>query len=189
MRRAATAVLAMLLAMTTIAQDAVVREGYFEVRSAETSLTDGVYLLDSRLQLVLSSEALEILERVNELFLQLSEEPEAGVGDLRNRVLELVMHLVGEERKTAIAGRQAAHDREVELLERRIGKLKGNLQASERSLAGLSNSGQVDPGISSIYRDVQGLGAQDSNLDRKRSLMADIFRANVALQKGAVDDN
>ena len=44
-----------------IAQDDLQREGYFEVRSASTELKDGVYVLDARLQLVLSSEALEAL--------------------------------------------------------------------------------------------------------------------------------
>ncbi|MEM6514016.1 MAG: DUF4390 domain-containing protein [Pseudomonadota bacterium] len=38
------------------------REGYFEVRSATTETIDGVVTLDARLQLVLSSEALNALE-------------------------------------------------------------------------------------------------------------------------------
>lgn len=59
--RAAVAILALLFASSGIAQDPIVREGYFEVRSASTELVDGVHLLDSRLQLVLSSEALEAL--------------------------------------------------------------------------------------------------------------------------------
>ncbi len=45
------------------AQDqAIEREGYFEVRSATTDTIDGVVTLDARLQLVLSSEALRALE-------------------------------------------------------------------------------------------------------------------------------
>ncbi len=43
------------------AQDEIVREGYFEVRSASSELIDGVHILDARLQLVLSSEALNAL--------------------------------------------------------------------------------------------------------------------------------
>ena len=43
------------------AQDEVEREGYFEVRSATTVLEEGVHNLDARLQLVLSTEALEAL--------------------------------------------------------------------------------------------------------------------------------
>ena len=46
---------------TSLAQDGVEREGYFEVRSASTRVVDGVHTLDARLQLVLSSEALEAL--------------------------------------------------------------------------------------------------------------------------------
>jgi hypothetical protein len=47
---------------TGIAQDELEREGYFEVRSASTEIVDGVYALDARTQLVLSSEALAALE-------------------------------------------------------------------------------------------------------------------------------
>ena len=60
---AAGALVALLLAATTgaQAQDDPDHAGYFEVRSASTSLVDGVRLLDARLQLVLSSEALDAL--------------------------------------------------------------------------------------------------------------------------------
>lgn len=43
------------------AQDEPDRPGYFEVRSAATRLIDGVHTLDARLQLILSSEALQAL--------------------------------------------------------------------------------------------------------------------------------
>ena len=56
-------VLLSALAMSTgLAQDAVEREGYFEVRSASAEAVEGVHTLDARLQLVLSSEALAALE-------------------------------------------------------------------------------------------------------------------------------
>jgi hypothetical protein len=54
--------LAVFVLGTGLAQDAVEREGYFEVRSASTEIVDGVHTLDARLQLVLSSEALAALE-------------------------------------------------------------------------------------------------------------------------------
>jgi len=53
--------LALLFANCGFAQDQEVREGYFEIRSAETQLVEGVHVLDARMQLVLSSEALEAL--------------------------------------------------------------------------------------------------------------------------------
>lgn len=62
---AAHFVLGLLLVVGTgvgIAQERIPREGYFEVRSASTVPVNGVYTLDARLQLVLSSEALAALE-------------------------------------------------------------------------------------------------------------------------------
>ena len=50
-----------LLVSTAWSQEEVERAGYFEVRSASTRLAGGVHLLDGRLQLVLSSEALQAL--------------------------------------------------------------------------------------------------------------------------------
>jgi hypothetical protein len=54
-------VLAGLVMQPGLAQDGLERAGYFEVRSASTRQIGGVHTLDARLQLVLSSEALEAL--------------------------------------------------------------------------------------------------------------------------------
>ncbi|MEQ9561660.1 MAG: DUF4390 domain-containing protein [Woeseiaceae bacterium] len=43
------------------AQDSTDRAGYFDVRSASTTLVDGVHQLEARLQLVLSDDALDAL--------------------------------------------------------------------------------------------------------------------------------
>lgn len=48
--------------LPVLAQDRPNREGYFDVRSAQTTLQDGVLDLDARLQLVLSDEALAALD-------------------------------------------------------------------------------------------------------------------------------
>ncbi len=53
--------LACLLVAPSLAQNEIEREGYFEVRSASSRLVDGVHVLDARLQLILSSEALRAL--------------------------------------------------------------------------------------------------------------------------------
>ena len=57
----ALAAVAFAAAGIGLAQDRVEREGYFEVRSASTRIVNGVHTLDARLQLVLSSEALDAL--------------------------------------------------------------------------------------------------------------------------------
>lgn len=59
--RCVTAALALSLSLLAFAQSGNDRQGFFSVRSAATRLVDGVHLLDSRLQLVLSDEALDAL--------------------------------------------------------------------------------------------------------------------------------
>ena len=54
--------LTLLVSGNVVAKDKEAdREGYFEVRTAESGLVDGVHVLDARMQLVLSSEALRAL--------------------------------------------------------------------------------------------------------------------------------
>jgi hypothetical protein len=57
-----------------LAQDGIERAGYFEVRSATTRQVGGVHTLDARLQLVLSSEALEALSSGVPLVIELQLE-------------------------------------------------------------------------------------------------------------------
>ena len=68
----------LLLVVTAVgvgfAQEELEREGYFEVRSASTALLDGVHTLDARLQLVLSSEALQALSSGVPLTIELQME-------------------------------------------------------------------------------------------------------------------
>lgn len=59
--RSMLAIVALAIAGSVSAQDPIEREGFFEVRSASTELVNGVRMLDARLQLVLSSEALNAL--------------------------------------------------------------------------------------------------------------------------------
>ena len=61
LRGVMVAACSVLLGSGALAQDPVERAGYFEVRSASTELESGVHMLDARLQLVLSSEALKAL--------------------------------------------------------------------------------------------------------------------------------
>lgn len=61
LRAVACATLCVWATGVSVAQSDVEREGYFEIRSASTELVDGVHKLNARLQLVLSSEALEAL--------------------------------------------------------------------------------------------------------------------------------
>ena len=72
--RLGVALLACLLLGASLAQEGADRPGYFEVRSASTRLVGGVHTLDARLQLVLSSEALEALSSGVPLTIELQTE-------------------------------------------------------------------------------------------------------------------
>ncbi len=125
-----------------------------------------------------------IAGRVQEVFRALAERTGAGMPDLRDRVLELVMDLIRGERRSTIAAQQAARDHEVDRLQRRIAKLSDALTETEGRLAHVAHAAQVAPGISSVYREVQGLDRGDQLFARKRELMGQIFRANLSLRKG-----
>lgn len=106
-----------------------------------------------------------------------------SVDQLAEAALALLLEFADKERKATIAATEAARDREIDLLQRRIAKLTTSLEESEKRMAQLAALKNIDPGISSIYRDVQGLDASDALYERKSALMADIFKANLALQK------
>ncbi|MEM7198951.1 MAG: hypothetical protein AAF628_01710 [Planctomycetota bacterium] len=132
-------------------------------------------------------ENVEIAMRVQELFTELANSDSADLPTLREQTLALVMDLVGNQRKATMEAHTAAQDSEVERLQRRIAKLTSSLATTEKKLVQVASLKDVDPGISSIYRDVQGLDEGDGHVERKRELMSDLFKANLALQKGETE--
>lgn len=82
-------------------------------------------------------------------------------------------------------GREEAYQREIDNLQRRVAKLSQSLGLTESEVNRLRRLKSVDDGISSIYRDVQGLGDQDLQAVLKKELMEKIFEANLDLRKDA----
>lgn len=132
-----------------------------------------------------SEEDAQIREQIALALSDLDElDPEGMAQVLEDRFATLVLNIVSDERAAAHQARAAAKDREVEMLERRIRKLNESLAESEHQLKEMAQLKTLDDGISSIYREVQGLSDADDKFERKRGLMADIFEANLELQKG-----
>jgi predicted RNase H-like nuclease (RuvC/YqgF family) len=73
-------------------------------------------------------------------------------------------------------------DMTIDLLERRLAKLASTLEQTERALQRASASQNLERGIESLYRVVQGLSESDPQVDQKRAMMRDIFRANLELR-------
>jgi diguanylate cyclase (GGDEF)-like protein len=78
-------------------------------------------------------------------------------------------------------------DLKIELLERRVAKLMAMLDVSEEELRRVRSARQVDVGVPSIYREVQGLSSDEAQQERKREMMRSIFEANLALRAKAKD--
>ena len=146
------------------------------------------------LQLKLDQDALELANRYEgenaEIAMKISEvvravaaDSDTKPGDVEGKLMELVMNVISGERENAETARRALRDREVDNLQRRIKKLNETLHTTEGRLRKVSAMKDVDDGISSIYREVQGLDESDSQAGKKKELMAEIFKANLAMRK------
>lgn len=110
--------------------------------------------------------------------------PEAGgeVLKVQGKVVEICLALIRDERQRALAAEVTAHDRQVEMLERRLAKMVEALRRAEDALRHVRSLKQVDDGIESIYRVVQGLDVGAEDAARKKELLSAIFAANVELR-------
>ena len=128
-------------------------------------------------------ENARIAHQVSEVMRSLAATGDLALEDAETRVVELVMNIVNGEREEAESARAALRDREVDVLQRRISKLNEALSQTEHKLHAVAAMKNIDEGISSIYRQVQGIDTKDVQAGKKRELMAEIFKANLKLQK------
>ena len=124
-----------------------------------------------------------LMRRVETLF----EEGDCAVeaADLREQVTALLLGSVRSERDKVVAAQMSEHRQSVDNFERRITKLTRSLEVTEDELRRMAERKEVDPGVASVFRTVQGLNAGEDDLEAKTEMMASIFDANMALQKGA----
>ena len=162
-----------------------------EIDQLRRDLSESSQQLDAKLaqasflsQAQVAGENEALAARFQELFARLSEAGNVDPAALRDGALAILMQFADSERREALMAKEAARDRDVELLQRRIAKLSTTLEQSEQRMARLAALKNVDPGISSVFREVQGLDPAVELFEKKTALMADIFRANLALQKG-----
>ncbi len=87
-----------------------------------------------------------------------------------------------DERAPVAHGELAEEKRKNDILERRIAKLVAQLGVTESELKRIALLKNVDLGIASIYREVQGL-AEESQAQRKREMMKEIFTANFHMKR------
>jgi len=161
--------------------DQLRRELTAQKQALELKLEEGALSTANRYE----GENTEIAAKVREVLRALAATGGTKLADAEDLVMALVMDIVNAERGSADEARRALRDREVDVLQRRIKKLAESLDATEQRLQSVAAMKSIDPGISSVYREVQGLDMADAHVGKKRELMAEIFRANLALQKRA----
>ncbi len=72
--------------------------------------------------------------------------------------------------------------KQIDVLERRLAKMARLLDQRDTEIVSRSRPPE-DKGVSSIYRDVQGLEGQGDEAQQKRDLMSSIFEANLKLRE------
>jgi GGDEF domain-containing protein len=109
--------------------------------------------------------------------------------ELEKKIMALAAKELFEERRKAVAAQVAENKRQVDQLERRIAKLTSILGVTEEELSRVMAMKNIDAGVASIYRTVQGLSGTDEQAEAKRVMMGEIFRSNLAFQqRGAAAD-
>jgi hypothetical protein len=82
-----------------------------------------------------------------------------------------------------MAESKSEHQRQIEMLERRIERLSEALGMTEAELQRALANQTLDPGVASIYKSVQGLSPTAVHAELKKALMSKIFEANVELRR------
>ncbi|MBL9078894.1 MAG: hypothetical protein JNL08_15415 [Planctomycetes bacterium] len=159
--------------------DQLRREIASQQQALELRLEEGALSMAARYE----GENAAIAAKVHEVLKALAAAGSSSITDAEERVMALVMDIVSVERQSADEARRALRDREVDTLQRRIKKLSESLDLTEQRLQSVAAMKSLDGGISSIYREVQGVDFGDVQAGKKKELMAEIFKANLKLQK------
>ena len=101
---------------------------------------------------------------------------------LRDEVLALSSEWVEEQRRRAAEEVAEQQRVRVDRLRRRVAKLVRTLDEFEERLKDAPAPAEAEPGLPSVYRDVQGLDSDDRSYQQKKALMTQIFEANLSLQ-------
>lgn len=124
----------------------------------------------------------ELGKKLRELFEHIGPQtPDTAL--LQRSVIDLVLQNIELVRAEVAAGELAERNRQIDTLERRVRKLASLLEMTEAELKRVAALKDVDPGISSIYRSVQGLSGAERDFELRRALMKEIFKANLELKE------
>jgi len=125
--------------------------------------------------------------RIAQIFSSVSDSDAGDLAALKEQITSLALGSVQGERDKLIEAQMAEHQAEIDKFQRRITKLTGSLEMTEDELRRIASSKNIEIGLGSIYRTVQGLSTEDNDYETKKELMSSIFAANLELQKGTAE--
>jgi GGDEF domain-containing protein len=123
----------------------------------------------------------ELVDKIQRIFGSVPRTPD--IDKLQAQIVELAVKELYTERRKAVELQMAEHQRQTDQLEKRIAKLTSILGVTEEELRRVMAMKNIDPGVASIFRTVQGLSAEDAQAETKKALMSEIFKQNKAFQK------
>lgn len=88
-----------------------------------------------------------------------------------------------ERREAALSRALEAERERIDQLERRIAKLRAAQREMELALAELARRAELDGGLPSIYRSVQGLALDEPARQAKAEMLRDVYEQNLLLQR------
>jgi len=123
----------------------------------------------------------QLVSKVIEIF---RREPEQTQGVLRveKEVIALLKAELAAWRESSTASRMIESQRTISNLERRVSKLTESLGITEAELKRVAAMKNIDLGMASIFRTVQGLSGDEANAEQKKEMLKHIFEANIALR-------
>ena len=124
----------------------------------------------------------ELLEKILAAFHAETEISEATIR-LEQNVLQLVSQEVSSLKESSALRALAESQQQIEQLERRVNKLTQSLDVTEKELKRVAAMKNVDTGVASIYRSVQGISDDDDDAEQKREMLQDLFDANIAFRE------
>ena len=134
-----------------------------------------------------------VAEPVEEDFRDRLDELMAKDGNLEQAASKLAEEILARAMREAQAaepaeplvddGKEQDYQREIDNLQRRVAKLTHSLGITEGEIARLQNSPDVEAGVASLYRNVQGLTNTDARAELKKDLMSAIFEANLNMKR------
>ncbi|MFO0982664.1 MAG: hypothetical protein U1E76_13180, partial [Planctomycetota bacterium] len=130
-------------------------------------------------------DALEFHEQLHSVIGALVQgTPEARRQQLVEQLTELAENRIRTEVGRVRGAELETRRERISTLERRIDKLKSALADAEGMVERLRSvkAAQVDDGVASIYREVQGLSDKEPEFKRKKGLLEEIFKLNMELK-------